>query len=342
MAEKTIDFIGQFCSNCKMQKHRFSHPFLALLVLVVLLRTTGSVRTETAETPDEVHVGVYVNRIYDLSLRDNRFMSDFYIWFRWQNKDLKPYETFEVANGRIESRETIYQDVVEGFQYAVVRVSATVTKFWDIRPFPLDNHEATLEIEDSQNEDFKLKYIADTANSTVSPDTQVPGWSIGSINNQVKIHEYKTNYGDISLPSGNSSSYSRYVFSVNLLRPGYGYFKKLFLSLFLATIISFLAFAIKPTDLDPRFGLGIGSVFAVAASQYVVASSLPDSNIMTMADALHILSITYIFLSLVESTISLKLATGSRPELSQKLDRICLVLFVGTYITFISLIVFRY
>lgn len=326
-----------------MQKSRIHHFFLTLLVLSSLLLTSGSGRAETpAQPPAEVHVGVYVNRIYDLSLRDNRFVSDFYIWFRWQDKELKPYESFEIANGHLDSRETIYQDVVEGFQYAVVRVTATVTKYWDIRPFPLDNHEVTLEIEDSQNEDFKFKYIADAANSTISPDTQVPGWNIGKTNNQVRSHEYKTNYGDISLPSGNSSSYSRYIFSVNLLRPGYGYFKKLFLSLFLATLISFLAFAIKPTDLDPRFGLGIGAIFAVAASQYVVASSLPDSNIMTMADALHILSITYIFLSLVESTVSLKLATGSRPELSQKLDRICLVLFILTYLTFISLIVFRY
>lgn len=325
-----------------MQTQRNVNFFLALVILTTFFMSPAQGLAQKASDPASVHVGVYVNRIYDLSLRDNRFVSDFYIWFRWQDKELKPYESFEIANGHIDSRETIYQDVVEGFEYAVVRVTATITKYWDIRPFPLDNHEVTLEIEDSQNEDFKFKYIADANNSAISPDTQVPGWNIGTTNNQVRNHEYKTNYGDISLPSGNTSSYSRYIFSVNLLRPGYGYFKKLFLSLFLATLISFLAFAIKPTDLDPRFGLGIGAIFAVAASQYVVASSLPDTNILTMADALHILSITYIFLSLVESTISLKLATGPRPELSQKLDRTSLVLFVLSYITFIFLIVYRF
>ncbi len=329
-----------FCSNTKMQTHWALRYFRAFVVFTLFLLLPNLGRTQPAADPALVHVGVYINRINDMSLRDNRFVSDFYIWFRWQDKDLKPYESFEIANGHMDSRETIYQDVVEGFQYAVVRVTATITKYWDIRHFPLDNHVLTLEIEDSQNEDFKFKYIADADNSTISPDVQVPGWDVGASQNQVMGHEYKTNYGDISLPSGNASSYSRYVFSVNLNRPGYGYFNKLFLSLFLATLISFLAFAIKPTDLDPRFGLGIGAIFAVAASQYVVASSLPDSNIMTMADALHILSITFIFLSLVESTISLKLATGPRPELSQKLDRISLVLFILTYITFILIIVF--
>ena len=325
-----------------MRTH-WSSPYWGLFALFFLFLFYPNLGlAQKAEAPAPVHVGVYVNRVYDVSLRDNRFVTDFYIWFRWQDKELKPFESFEIANGHLDSRETIYQDVVEGFQYAVVRVTGTITKYWDIRHFPLDNHIITIEIEDSQNEEFKFRYIADVENSTISPDVQVPGWDIGSTQNQVLNHDYKTNYGDISLPSGNASTYSRYIFSVNLLRPGYGYFKKLFLSLFLATLISFLAFAIKPTDLDPRFGLGIGSIFAVAASQYVVASSLPDSNIMTMADALHILSITYIFLSLVESTISLKLATGPKPELSQKLDRYAMVIFILSYLTFIWFIVFRF
>ncbi len=294
------------------------------------------------DEPQTIATGVYINRIYDVSLRDNRFVTDFYIWFRWTDKALKPFESFEVANGRIESRETVYQDVVAGFEYAVVRATATVTKYWDITSFPLDNHRLSLEIEDSQNEDFKVVYEADAANSTISPDIQVPGWQVGGTANAVVSHAYKTNYGDISLPSGNASNYSRYVFSVDIKRPGYGYFFKLFLSLFIATLISFLAFAIKPTDLDPRFGLGIGAVFAVAASQYVVASSLPDSNLITMADMLHLFAIASIFLSLLESTISLKLVGMDKVKASAKLDRISLIVFPIVYVLCNLIVVLRF
>jgi len=41
-------------------------------------------------------------------------------------------------------------------------------------------------------------------------------------------HEYNTNYGDVSLPTGHSSVYSRFVYSVGITRPGYGMFLKLF------------------------------------------------------------------------------------------------------------------
>lgn len=300
------------------------------------------VLAQAEEKADLVHVGIYVNQIYDVSLRDNRFMADFYVWFRWKNKELKPHETFEVAGGRIETRETIYQDVVEGFEYAVVRVTSTVTKYWDVSSFPLDNHHLTIEIEDSQSEDFKLAYIADAENSTINPETQVPGWQIGPVTNSVSVHQYKTNYGDISLPSGNASNYSRYVFGVDILRPGYGYFLKLFLSVFIATLISFLSFAIRPTDLDPRFGLGIGAIFAAVASQYVVTSALPDTNVITMADSLHILSVSYIFLALMESTISLKLCSIGKTHLSQKMDRFCLAFFTLTYISFNLIVIYDF
>jgi len=79
--------------------------------------------------------------------------------------------------------------------------------------------------------------------------------------------------------------------------------------LFVATGIAFLAFFIRPTDLDLRFGLGVGAIFAAVASQYVVSSSLAATHVLTMADFLHILAFVFIFLSLVESTVSPHLYT---------------------------------
>ncbi len=288
---------------------------------------------EDKEPPvQDVYVGIYVNQVYALSLKENQFSTDFYIWFRWKGSDIKPIDTFEVVNGRTDSKETIYSSQVEGYNYAVARVTATITKFWEISHFPLDNHNLTIEVEDSQNEDFRVRFVADTENSSFSPDIQVPGWKVGKSSADVKSHGYKTNYGDISLPSNNESAYSRYIFSLSIERPGYGYFLKLFLSVFIATLISFLSFLIKPTDLDPRFGLGIGAIFAAVASQYVIGSSLPDTNLLTLADKLNILSIVYIFLSILESTVSLTLYTRGKEVASRKLDILSLIVLVGTYL----------
>ncbi len=287
---------------------------------------------ERKDKATEVHAGIYVSRIYGVNLKENQFSADFYLWFRWKKADLKPYETCEVVNGHIESKELIYEDHLDDSYYTVSRVSATLTKFWDVSRFPLDNHVMTIEIEDSQDEDFKQVYLADRDNSKYDPQVQVPGWEIKKGEAQVVSHSYTTNYGDITLPTNNASSYSRFIYSLLIERPGYEYFLKMFLSVFVATLISFLSFLIRPTDLDPRFGLGIGAIFAAVASQYVVSSSLPETNVMTLADKLHILAIIHIFVSLFESTMSLGMFYKGKEKLSQAMDRMSLILCLITYL----------
>lgn len=305
--------------------------FLTTVLLVICLFSSVAKAQEEVKQK-EVYAGVYVNQIYASSLKDNQFSVDFWIWFRWKGDNIKPVESFDLVNGRIESKESLYEDRIEGLNYAALRVNAAITKFWDIRRFPLDNHILTLEIEDADNEEHKLKFIPDTENSAFDPGVQVPGWKMGKGWAKVHPHGYKTNYGDISLPTGNESVYSSFVYSIPIVRPGYGYFLKLFLTVFIATLIAFLAFAIKPTDLDPRFGVGIGAIFAAVASEYVVTSSLPDTNLITMADQLHILAIVFIFLSLLESTISLQILSRGHEKVSRRMDFISLILFPAAYI----------
>ncbi len=299
-------------------------PLFLFIILLILLRT--------AFAQEKVYVGVYLNQITSISLKDNQFTADFYIWFRWKDKNINPLESFDLVNGNIESKEGIYQDEVKGFKYAVCRVDATIKKFWDISRFPLDNHILTIEIEDNDNEEFKLRYIPDEENSGIDPQVQVPGWKIGTTNATVSAHIYKTNYGDISLPTDNVSVYSRFIFSVSIIRPGYGYFFKLFFTVFIAALVALIALFIKPTDLDPRFGLGAGALFAAVASEVVIASLLPDTNILTLTDKLHIIAIFFIFLSIAESIISLRLFTGGKEENSKRLDRCCFYIFLGVYI----------
>lgn len=136
------------------------------IVLCIFLSMLSPVFVHAQETlPAQVYIGLYMNQIYDISLRDNKFSADFYIWFRWKGDNINPLESFEVVNGRTESIDAVYEEVIEGYNYASCRVVAIITKFWDVTDFPLDDHVLTIEIEDTDNESFKLHYIADRENS---------------------------------------------------------------------------------------------------------------------------------------------------------------------------------
>lgn len=88
---------------------------------------------------------------------------------------------------------------------------------------------------------------------------------------------------------------------------GWGFFLKMFLPLYVAVAVAILAFFIKPTDTDPRFGLGVGALFAAVANSYINSSMLPNTGVMSLADIICIIGTITILLTLIESTISLHL-----------------------------------
>jgi hypothetical protein len=313
------------------------HITLALVLSVVLI--TSSLAQEEEPTPTKVHIGVYISGIPSLSLKENSYKVLFFVWFRWQGETLKPfpYESFEIVNGHMEFKEVISTSKVHDFNYAVCRVWASISQNWQVEQFPFDNHEIRLVIEDSASEDHKLVYVPDVENSGIG-HVQIPGWRVGHRHAaDVKRNIYETNFGDISLPPRHSS-YSRFVYSVAAERQGWGYYLRLFSGLHIAVFVAFLALWIQPTDVDPRFGLGAAALFAAVASEFVVASSLPETNILTLADQLHMASLGFIFLSLIESAVSLPLCRANAVA-SRRLDRISFFALLALYAFVIILLV---
>ena len=62
-----------------------------------------------------------------------------------------------------------------------------------------------------------------------------------------------------------------------------------------------LALFIKPIHVDPRFGLGVGAVFAAIGNMIAVASFLSRAQQATLTDMVNILGLVTIFLTLVQS-----------------------------------------
>lgn len=290
---------------------------------------------EDTGPPVDVTVGVYVNQIRGVNLRENNFEVDFWIWFRWAKsarREINPLETFEVVGGDIESKVSEVREDLGEWNYAACRVVAKVTRFFDIQRFPQDSHEIAIVIEDSANEDHKVRFVADRQNSRLDPGVQAPGFVIASSEPALSTHAYTTNYGDITLPSNSQSRYSRFEYRVKLQRPGFGYAVKLLWALWLSGLVAFVAFFVKPTEVDPRFGLGVGALFAAMASQFVVSEALPESSLVTTADWVGMIAILAIFLSIVQSAFSLWLCQQDREPASQRLDRFSFIGFMVVYV----------
>jgi hypothetical protein len=120
---------------------------------------------------------------------------------------------------------------------------------------------------------------------------------------------------------------------IHLAREDWGYFWKLFQALYISVAISMLVFFIKPTDVDPRFGLGVGALFAAVANSYVSSSLIPQSGVATLTDMINGLGAFTILLTVCQSTISLYIyGILEEEEISRIFDRTSFVVFAGGYL----------
>lgn len=298
---------------------------------MVLLALAGALAAGPAlAAPSEVVIGAYVNKIQDLNFRENKYALDFYLWFRWKAEgrlaNYKPLDSFEIINGKIENKSSIVEKTIGDMNYASVRVSATISESWDLTHFPFDRHTLGVFIEDSVFTLEDMVFVHDTKNSALGDELDLPGWRASNFSSDVRTKIYRTNYGDVSLPSDAKSEYSRFAFLTDIDRLSQGSAIKLLSTVLLATAVAFVAFMVKPSDLDARFGMGVGSLFAVAASAFIAASAVPDSGEMTTADKLHMVALGFIFVTLLISSLCLKFEVRGREELAFAIDRVCLVL----------------
>jgi hypothetical protein len=274
-------------------------------------------------TPVEVTAGVYVERIIALSIKDFEWKVELYVWFRWEGDQIRLEDGFEVIDGTIEAAKKERDEVIGGAHYQLYRVVAHVTKFFDIARFPRDDHLLTINIETPAYRREELLFRADAENSAVSSRVRVPGYLIERMSTVEKPHAYKTGRGDPRIAPGTKTTYSQLRCGLAIQRPDAGLYVKMFQALFVACGIALLALFIKPTDVDPRFGLGVGALFAGVANSYVTSALIPDTGTMTLADLVNGVGIAVILLSLVQSTISLYLfdRRGNEP-LSRRFDRV--------------------
>lgn len=201
---------------------------------------------------------------------------------------------------------------------------------YDVKNFPMDNHNLIISLEDKDSDVSKIIYATDDQ-TTMDPDLRVPGWGVELGAANVADHVYPTNYGLLSSGT-HSSAYSRVDFNVILTREGYGPLFKQFWMAGLSVLLGLMAFRVKAIDLDARFGLGVGSIFAASANAFVIAGNLPESTVITLAEKINFLAIGTIFLCVAMSIWSLRICYQNKEELSAKLDTWAMAIIASLYI----------
>ena len=282
--------------------------------------------------PVEVRVGIYVTHIGEFSLKEDSWVANFDIWFRWTGKAVSPGETFWLVNGEIQSREKRESYVVVGEQYERYHVKARISNYFDPTRFPFADEPLMVEIEDTIHSAETLRFVPDTQDSGISATAILRELKIARSLLTVRAQDYGSRVGERRSDSA-SRIHSRVFFAALVNHPGAMFHLKMFHALFVAAAIAMLAFFIKPTHVDPRFGLPVGAAFTAVANIIATGALLPRADGLVLADMVNSVGFATIFLALVQSAISLYFFdTLGKEKLSRFFDHVSFVVFFVGYV----------
>jgi len=281
--------------------------------------------------PDTVRVGIYITSIHDIDFKEKEYTANLWLWLKYKNKKFDFYNNLEIPQAKNVTKSFVTVDSSDGKIYMLMKLQCVMKDSWRIENFPFDRQNLRLFIENSQYDLRSLVFEADTVGNHYDNRFTLRGWIIDSclINTGVKV--YETAFGDEEFAKPRSE-YSSFRTRLVIKRDASGLFWKMFLGMYIAFLIAYVCFFIHSDGMDSRFGLSVGSIFAVIGNKYIIDSALPESSSFTLVDTLHGVTLFFIFATIAANAYSLMLIKKNKMEKAYKFDLICAVVMLVLYL----------
>ena len=281
--------------------------------------------------PDTVKTGIYITSIHDIDFKQNEYAINLWLRLKYKNRNFDFLQNLEIPEAKSFSKSFSSLDSTGGNYYILMKLQCIMKDSWRISNFPFDRQKLRLSIENSQYDSRSLVFAADTLGKHFDPRFTLRGWNIDSFFISISTKAYETGFGDPEL-SRPHTEYSEFKVKIDIKRDAMGLFWKMFLGMYVAFLIAFVCFYIHADSIDSRFGLSVGSLFAVIGNKYVIDSSLPESITFTLVDTLHGMTLLFILIVVSSTAYSLKLMKQGKIKQSNKIDKIAARALLITYI----------
>jgi hypothetical protein len=311
------------------------------LLLGLLWLALLPAQAQRASPPDTVKIGMFVNSIYDISMANGEYSASLWLWMVYKEDSLDMVKNFELMGSK--SVEVISSSVeeVEGLQWVSVKLLAKMQEDWITHNFPFDTQKLVLKVENTLYDASQVVFVPDLKGTKIDRNFELGGWDISSLVLTNSPTIYETTYGDPSLSEDEGSEYSAVSLVITIKRQGWALLFKVFLGLYIALLISSLVFLVPANDLNSKFGLAIGGLFAAVGNKYIIDSVLPESNAFTLSDQIHALTFSFIFFYILSGVVVHEIHQRGREAFAQRIDRTLLWLAPLLYILINSYLIYR-
>jgi hypothetical protein len=301
--------------------------FFSALCLLALYLPSFSQQVK----PDTVKAGIYITSIHDIDFKQKEYAVNFWLWLKYKNRKFDFLQNLEVPMAKSVSRSFATVDSSGDEVYMQMKLQCVMKDSWKIGNFPFDRQTLRLSIENSQFDSRSLVFVPDTVGKHFDPRFTLSGWTIDSCIITSGIKAYETAFGDESMVKPHTE-YSAFRVRLSIKRDASGLFWKMFLGMYIAFLIAYVCFYIHADGMDSRFGLSVGSLFAVIGNKYIIDSALPESSSFTLVDTLHGITLFFIFAIISSTAYSLLLVKRNKVRQAFRFDMITAQVILVTYV----------
>jgi hypothetical protein len=263
--------------------------------------------------PDTATFCIDVERISDIKFRDQEYTIHFWLMITYGDTSFHFEDQLQIIGSKMTKIvRTSNRPIEPGHNRDTVelKITCVMAQNWEIARFPFGAQRCLIAMYNSAFDSRRLILKSDgdgIHQGDVYPESE---WALAK-----DTLRYGIGFsGDGSKVSSDSVAsdvlypHSILSYAMILDRKGSGGLaSKLFIGMYIAFLVAFVALFIPIERVEPRFGLPVGALFAAIANKYVVEALLPQSPDFSSVDSLHTLSIVGIFLVIAFSVVSLKL-----------------------------------
>lgn len=314
--------------------------FLTLLLLAFIpVSLLAQDEDQDEPKPDTVSIGAYIISIHDIDFHNKEYTTRFWLWVNYTDNQKFDFPfQIDIPNAKDIAKPEVISDTTDNKIWQLLKMKCVMKKNWRVTDFPFDKQELVLHVENSIYDRNSLVFVPDELGSTYDRELTLDGWRIADFRVTTHNSEYTTVFGD---PSSDMlhSEYASFNIEIDIERDAWGLFMKIFIGMYIAFMISVLSFTTQSSELEPRFGLPVGGLFAAVGNKYIIDSLLPESSTFTLVDSLHATTFLAIFATLFVSAMSLYYHDKGKGNISQKINywgsRVVVIAYVVINVIFI-------
>lgn len=294
-----------------------------LLAWVVFV---GSVPPPAAADPTPVEVGVWLNGVHSIDFVDGSFGAEFYLWWISDSADFRPFEVFQVLNGRQWTVRAVSQRrLPDGRYHTSGYVSVIISHEWKLLRYPFDAQRLEIILE-TPFTSSEIRLQPDALQSKVSEFLRVKGYRVKGLHLSEHVEDYDTDFG---FKESSGSQFSRLSIRLDLERQGGRLVLAILIGFIVANLFALLTYTIHVTMLSVRASMLASAIFSAVGNMNLLNGQLNPAVGSLLVDRFALGSFAMIIVALATSIVVDRLAMHQRPDLARKVNWVIFAFLVS-------------